>query len=140
MGKKYVTVTNDKRRQIVELITQQGRNITEAAKEADVYYPTAKAIYNIYIWTGRIEKKNKHKKRKFKRRKRKDPEDVSVSESSIDAEMFESAQFSEQESESEPDDDEESKDDQPSQKSAVPESSENKNIPDEKKLKGPSNN
>ena len=136
MGKKYVTVTNDKRRQIVELITQQGRNITEAAKEADVYYPTAKAIYNIYIWTGRIEKKNKHKKRKFKRRKRKDPEDVSVSESSIDAEMLESAQFSEQESESEPDD-EESKDDQQSQKIDVRESSEDKNIPDRrKKLKG----
>ena len=52
MGKKYVTVTNDKRRLIVKLITENKLNITEAAKEADVYYPTAKAIWNIYLKTG----------------------------------------------------------------------------------------
>ena len=52
MGKKYVTVTNDKRAQIIELITKNKMNITQAAKAADVYYPTAKAIWNIYLKTG----------------------------------------------------------------------------------------
>ena len=110
MGKKYITVTNDKRREIIGLITEHGRNITEAAKEVGVYYPTAKAIYNIYLNTGWIEKKNKHKKRKFKRRKRRDPEDVSVSESSVEAEMFESRPQSDAENAVEENKDEESKD------------------------------
>ena len=109
MGKKYVTVTNDKRRLIVKLITENKLNITEAAKEADVYYPTAKAIWNIYLKTGWVEKKNKHKKRKFKRRKRKDPEDVSVSESSIEAEMYESGSLNDAGEASEGQEDEELK-------------------------------
>ena len=91
MGKKYVTVPNEKRHQIVKLINEDGMTVAEAAKAVDVFYPTAKAIQQIYSRTGRIDKKNKHKKTKYKRKKRRrDPENVSVSSSSFDPEHFDS--------------------------------------------------
>ena len=57
MGKTYEPVTNEKRRLIIDLIYEQGMNISQAAKEANVYYPTAKAINQVYLKDGRTDKK-----------------------------------------------------------------------------------
>ena len=49
MGKKYEPVSNEKRRIVIDLIMNQGMSIAQAAKEAQVYYPTAKAINRVFL-------------------------------------------------------------------------------------------
>ena len=56
MSKKYVSISTEKRRLLIELIHEKGMNIRQAAIAVDIYYPTAKAINKIYRQTGRIEK------------------------------------------------------------------------------------
>ena len=56
MSKKYVSITTEQRRLLIDLIYKQGLNIRQAAIRADIYYPTAKAINKIYRQTGRIDK------------------------------------------------------------------------------------
>ena len=48
MGKKYEPVPNAKRQKVINLIYKKGLTIAQAAKVADVYYPTAKAINMVY--------------------------------------------------------------------------------------------
>ena len=48
MSKKYVSITTEQRRLLIDLIYKQGMNIRQAAIAANIYYPTAKAINKIY--------------------------------------------------------------------------------------------
>lgn len=57
MGKKYEPVPDAKRKELIQLIYEKGLNISKAAKEAGIYYPTAKAINKIYLRQNRICKK-----------------------------------------------------------------------------------
>ena len=77
MGKKYVTVPDEMRQEIIRLINEDGKTITEASQATGVFYPTVKAIQKVYATTGRINK-IKHWKQKVKRKRGKqmDPEDV----------------------------------------------------------------
>ena len=61
MAKKYVTVPNEKRREIIDMIYNQQMTIAEAAKAAGVFYATAKAINNVYAVEGRHDKKAKRR-------------------------------------------------------------------------------
>ena len=83
MGKTYVTVPDETRQEIIRLINQEGKTITEASQATGVYYPTVKAIQKVYASTGRINK-IKHWKQKTKRRRprRRDPEHVYAASSS----------------------------------------------------------
>ena len=67
MGKKYVTVPNEKRRQIIDLIYNKGMTIAQASKEANIFYATAKAINNVYYKSGRQDKKAKRVKKRPRR-------------------------------------------------------------------------
>ena len=49
MGKKYEPVPDSKRKLLIQLIYEKGMNISKAAKHAEIYYPTAKAINKIYL-------------------------------------------------------------------------------------------
>jgi hypothetical protein len=57
MGKKYEPVPDSKRKELIHLIYNKGMNISRAAKQAEIYYPTAKAINKIYLKQNRICKK-----------------------------------------------------------------------------------
>ena len=63
MGKKYEPVPNERRRQLIQLIHEQGMQIIQAAEVLDIYYPTAKAINMVYTRVGRIDKKAHRAKR-----------------------------------------------------------------------------
>ena len=67
MSKKYVIVGNDKRRQVIDLIYNQGKTIAQAAKEVNIYYATAKAINNVYVTSGRMDKKAKRNKKRSRK-------------------------------------------------------------------------
>ena len=56
MSKKYVSITTEQRRILIDLIYKQGMNIRQASIAANIYYPTAKAINKIYRQTGRVDK------------------------------------------------------------------------------------
>ena len=64
MTKKYCQVSNEQRQLLVKLIYEDGLSIRQAALQAKVYYPTAKAINKTYISEKRIEKKQ-HRFRKI---------------------------------------------------------------------------
>ena len=55
--KKYEPVKDSKRKELIELIYEQGMNISQAAKVAGIYYPTAKSINKIYLNEKRTSKK-----------------------------------------------------------------------------------
>ena len=67
MSKKYVIVGNDKRRKVIDLIYNQGRTIAQAAKEVNIFYATAKAINNVYVVSGRQDKKAKRNKKRSRK-------------------------------------------------------------------------
>ena len=67
MSKKYVIVPNEKRRQVIDLIYNKGMTIAEAAKKTKIYYATAKAINNVYITSGRTDKKAKRNKKRSRK-------------------------------------------------------------------------
>ena len=67
MSKKYVIVGNEKRRQVIDLIYNQGRTIAQAAKELNIFYATAKAINNVYVISGRQDKKAKRNKKRSRK-------------------------------------------------------------------------
>ena len=56
MSKKYVSITTEQRRLLIDLIYKHGMNIRQASIAANIYYPTAKAINKIYRETGRVDK------------------------------------------------------------------------------------
>ena len=68
MTKKYVPVPDVKRQLLIQLIYEKGMNISQAAKAADIYYPTAKAINKIYQKQNRTNKKI-HRERSKKKPK-----------------------------------------------------------------------
>ena len=68
MTKKYVPVPDVKRQLLIQLIYEKGMNISQAAKAADIYYPTAKAINKIYQKQNRTNKKI-HRERSKKKAK-----------------------------------------------------------------------
>ena len=68
MTKKYSPVSNEQRRLLVKLIYEKGMNISQAAKAADIYYPTAKAINKIYQKQNRTNKKIHRERSKKKPR------------------------------------------------------------------------
>ena len=57
MPKKYIPVPDDKRRELIRLIHEEGQTITRAAASVGVRYPIAKVINNIYKKEGRTDKK-----------------------------------------------------------------------------------
>ena len=57
MTKKYTHVTDEKRRRLIHLIHEQGMSIIKASKMAQVNYPVAKVIYNVFKIEGRTDKK-----------------------------------------------------------------------------------
>ena len=82
MGKKYVSVPNETRQEIIRLIKDDDKTIAEASKATGVYCPTVKAIWKVYASTGRINRIEHWKlKAKRKRVKRRDPEHVSIESS-----------------------------------------------------------
>jgi transposase len=60
MGKIYQKVNNDQRKELIRLIHIENYSISQAAKELDIYYPTAKAINKVY------RKENRSQKREFR--------------------------------------------------------------------------
>ena len=85
MGKKYVSVPNETRQEIIRLINEDGKTIAEASKATGVYYPTVKAIQKVYAKTGRINRIEHWKlKTKRKRGKRRDQEHVYANSSSFE--------------------------------------------------------
>ena len=63
--KKYEPVNDSKRQELIDLIYEKGMNISQAAKVAGIYYPTAKAINKVYLRHNRICKKTR-RERKYK--------------------------------------------------------------------------
>lgn len=59
MGKKYRLVSNEERKELIQLIHQQGLTIFRAAARLGIFYPTAKAINKVYTGEKRINKKEK---------------------------------------------------------------------------------
>ena len=57
MTKKYIPVPDDKRRELIRLIHEEGQTITRAAACVGVRYPVAKVINNIFKLEGRTDKK-----------------------------------------------------------------------------------
>lgn len=57
MGKKYIAVSNSQRQELIRLIHDEGYSIVEAAKEVNIYYPTAKAINKVFRKENRIDRK-----------------------------------------------------------------------------------
>jgi transposase len=57
MVKQYVLVSNEQRLLLVQLIHKEGHSISTAAKMAQIYYPTAKAINKVYLRENRVNKK-----------------------------------------------------------------------------------
>lgn len=57
MGKEYTKVPNDKRKELVRLITEEGLSIIKAAEMTGIYYPTAKAINKIFKREQRTQKR-----------------------------------------------------------------------------------
>ena len=57
MPKVYEPITTERRRLLIDLIYNHGLNISQAAKQLEIYYPTAKMINKVYRTTGRIDKK-----------------------------------------------------------------------------------
>ena len=58
MGKKYVSVPNDKRLELIRLIHEENLSIARAAEITEIFYPTAKAINKVYKNENRTAKKN----------------------------------------------------------------------------------
>lgn len=58
MGKKYVSVPNDKRMELIRLIHEENMSIARAAEITEIYYPTAKAINKVFKSENRTIKKN----------------------------------------------------------------------------------
>ncbi len=48
MGKAYTQVCNEKRKELIKLIHQNGLSIARAAEITEIYYPTAKAINKVF--------------------------------------------------------------------------------------------
>ena len=57
MTKKYISVPDNKRRELIRLIHEEGQTITRAAASVGVRYPVAKVINNIFRREGRTTKK-----------------------------------------------------------------------------------
>lgn len=57
MGKSYTQVSNAKRSELIKLIHNHGLKIKWAADSAGIYYPTAKAIYKVFVKENRVEKR-----------------------------------------------------------------------------------
>ena len=57
MPKVYEPITTERRRVLIDLIYNQGMNISQAAKATGIFYPTAKAINKVFRLTGRTDKK-----------------------------------------------------------------------------------
>ena len=46
--KKYTKVSDEQRKNLLKLITQENQSISQAAHDLGIYYPTAKAIMKVY--------------------------------------------------------------------------------------------
>lgn len=57
MGKPYTQVSNEKRSELIKYVHQHGLKIARAAEIAGIYYPTAKAIYKVFVKENRVEKR-----------------------------------------------------------------------------------
>lgn len=58
MGKQYTQVTNEQRKELINLIYNEGYSIAKAAFQTGIYYPTAKAINKVYKKEKRVQKRN----------------------------------------------------------------------------------
>ena len=67
--KKYEPVKDVKRQELIELIYEKGMNISQAAKVAGIYYPTAKSINKIYLNEKRTCKKIHRDRSKTRQKK-----------------------------------------------------------------------
>ena len=72
MPKVYEPISTERRRELIDLIYNQGMNISQAAKVCNIFYPTAKAINKVFRLTGRTDKKlHRNKKQNFKQKETK---------------------------------------------------------------------
>lgn len=60
MGKKYVTISNEERLNLIRLITETKLSVAQASQVTQIYYPTAKAIARIYKTENRVLRKKKY--------------------------------------------------------------------------------
>ena len=60
---KYTQIANEKRQALVRMINVEGKRIVDAARELDIYYPTAKAINKVYLREGRFMRKKSRVKK-----------------------------------------------------------------------------
>jgi hypothetical protein len=68
MGKKYVSVPNEKRYELIRLIHQENMSIAQAAEKTGIYYPTAKAINKVF----KQEKRTQRRSFRFRPKKNED--------------------------------------------------------------------
>ena len=55
--KPHVQISDEKRKELLLYIYDQKMNIMQAARAADIYYPTAKAINAVFVRERRVDKK-----------------------------------------------------------------------------------
>ena len=58
MVKRYRRLTDDERKNLVDLIHKNGYTIKEASRQLNIPYPNAKAVNQTYILENRTAKKN----------------------------------------------------------------------------------
>jgi transposase-like protein len=46
--RRYEKITNEQRKNLIEMVEQQGHKIKKAAAELDIPYENAKAIFRVY--------------------------------------------------------------------------------------------
>ena len=61
--KKYTLVTDAQRAMLIHMVYQKVQNVAEAARNLNIYYPTAKAINKVYLNENRVLKKSANNKR-----------------------------------------------------------------------------
>eukprot|EP00347_Sterkiella_histriomuscorum_P002561 403367673 len=82
MGKQYTKVTNEQRKELINLIYEKNYSISKAAEMAGIYYPTAKAINKVYKKEKRVQKRN------FRYRAKKEDHEIGIIRNKIPVEKL----------------------------------------------------
>lgn len=91
MGKAYTHVSNEARKELVRLISEEGYSIIRAAEATGIYYPTAKAINKVFKQESRVQK------RTFRYRTKKEDEELGVVRNKIPIERLAGSELSQDE-------------------------------------------
>lgn len=80
-ARHYQLISDEKRKQLVDLVTRDQMRIIDAAKLTNISYENAKAIVRVYKKSGRITKKTTYAKRGAQKNQSEDHEEMEARES-----------------------------------------------------------